>query len=182
MAAGLPPVLAPPVLRRGAFQLCQSGAILQYIGRKYGLAQFDSLEDEAQAEALHACVQDYFSEGRNAFHPVDPLGSYRKQVDAARPYIARFAAERMPRFVRHFEAVLRANQPSPFCVGPRLTWADLALFQAVRATEAQWGDAFARMRDVPLLRAFGARMAERPRLAAYLASPRCQPFSGDSMM
>lgn len=146
-----------------------------------GYAAFDSAEAEAAADALLDCIMDYFVDGRAAFHPVDPLGSYRRQAQAARPYIARFAAERMPRYVRYFEQWL-AHGGGAYVSGTHVCHVDIALFHAFRATEVQWGEAFRRMDDVPLFRAHGARMAQRPRIADYLASERCQPFSGDSMM
>lgn len=36
--------------------------------------------------------------------------------------------------------------------------------------------------DTPLAKALQARVAARPRIAAYLQSSRCQPWDTDSMM
>jgi len=58
---------------------------------------------------------------------------------------------------------------------------DLVVFHCTRATEAQFPEVWA-AQNVPLLKAFKKRMEERPRIAAYLASDRCIPFSGYSMM
>ena len=58
---------------------------------------------------------------------------------------------------------------------------DLVVFQACRGTEVQFPDVWA-AQDVPLLKAFKKRMEERPKIAAYLASDRCAPPYGHSMM
>jgi glutathione S-transferase len=36
--------------------------------------------------------------------------------------------------------------------------------------------------DAPLAKAFKVSIEQRPRIAAYLASERCQPWDKDSMM
>jgi len=58
---------------------------------------------------------------------------------------------------------------------------DISMLTVLRATEAQFPEAWA-AQNVPLLKAFKKRMEERPRIAAYLASDRCIPFTGYSMM
>ncbi len=42
-------------------------------------------------------VADYHTEGGDAFHPLDRIASYEHQQEAAKPYIERFKAERMPK-------------------------------------------------------------------------------------
>ena len=177
------PMLAPPMIRRGGFQLCQTHAILEYLGKKYGYAEFDSIEQEASARQLNLCIADYFADGRACFHPIRPYEGYESQKEEAVPYIKAFAEQRMPRYVRHFESCLAANKTgSGYCFGTSVSYVDIALFHAYRATEAQWSSHFANIDDVPKLRAFGAMMAERPRTRAYLGSSRAKPFFGDSMM
>jgi len=55
------------------------------------------------------------------------------------------------------------------------------VYQALRATEFQFPERYSEL-PIPKLREFKKRMDERPRIKAYLASPRCMPFCGNSMM
>lgn len=70
-----------------------------------------------------------------------------------------------------------------FVVGDTVTYVDLALLHVLRATEAQFPEAWTNIADdIPLLRAFKSRLEARPQLAAYFKSDRARPFSGNSMM
>ena len=74
--------------------------------------------------------------------------------------------------------------PSPVVLPPppvQVTYVDISMLTVLRATEAQFPEAWA-AQNVPLLKAFKKRMEERPHIAAYLASDRYIPFSGYSMM
>lgn len=68
-----------------------------------------------------------------------------------------------------------------FLFGNNVTYVDLGLLHVLRATEAQFPEAWA-AQSLPLLKAFKQRMEERPRIAAYINSDRYLPFSGNSMM
>ena len=68
-------------------------------------------------------------------------------------------------------------------VGPRLTVADLTAYHFVCAAERHYGRWHAaEIARAPRLGRLRARVAARPRVAAYLASDRCPPFDADSMM
>lgn len=69
-----------------------------------------------------------------------------------------------------------------FVIGNKCTYVDLTLFHILRATEAQFPEAWAKADYIPALKAFKERMAARPNIAAYLKSDRCKAFAGDSMM
>ena len=55
------------------------------------------------------------------------------------------------------------------------------MFHAMRAVESQFPNEYKSL-EIPLLHAFKERMAVRPRIAAFLSSPRSLPFCGNSMM
>ena len=83
----------------------------------------------------------------------------------------------MPKFLRYFERVL-ANSGGPYLIGRKLTYADLSLFQIVEGLRYAFPKRMKRFeRKVPRVVALHDRVAKRPRIAAYLASPRRIPFS-----
>ncbi|KAG2423230.1 hypothetical protein HXX76_015486 [Chlamydomonas incerta] len=85
-------------------------------------------------------------------------------------------------YLAYWEEVLSKNPTrSGFLVGADISVADLAVYQFMAAAQQhyrQWYDAV----EAPAAKAHQARIAARPRLAAYLASDRCLPWDGDSMM
>ena len=65
-----------------------------------------------------------------------------------------------------------------FTIGRRLTYVDLSLFQIVEGLRYAFPKRMKRFeRKIPGLIALHDRIAKRPRIAAYLASPRRIPFS-----
>ncbi|WP_238298452.1 glutathione S-transferase C-terminal domain-containing protein, partial [Methylobacterium soli] len=63
-------------------------------------------------------------------------------------------------------------------VGDRVTYADLSLFQLVDGLHYAFPNASAAaLSDNPQVAALHAAIPRRPRLAAYLASPRRIPFN-----
>ena len=61
-------------------------------------------------------------------------------------------------------------------------YADLTLFHVLRATEAQFPEAWKAADYVPALKAYKDRISARPRITAFLRSERSLPFEGNSMM
>ncbi|XP_060572023.1 uncharacterized protein LOC132730183 [Ruditapes philippinarum] len=176
------PHFAPPMIKKGNFQLSQTSVICRYLGEVLGIYP-DTVEDKLHAEQISACCHDYIAEGRLAFHGIYPVGSYSIQKEETQPYIDRFVAERLSRWMKYFERVLASNNGGKgFLFGEKLTYCDLSLFHILHATEFQFPDTYKAAEYMPLLKAFKERIASRPRLAAYLKSDRWRGFSGDSMM
>ena len=83
----------------------------------------------------------------------------------------------MPKFLGYFEDVL-ARGGTDWLYGDEATVADLVLFQLVSGLEFALPRAFAALSPrLPLTVALHERVAARPRVAAYLASPRRIPFN-----
>ena len=84
---------------------------------------------------------------------------------------AELAASTLPRWLGHLDRLLRSNEGGAgFAVGRALTVADLALWYLLELLRDNgFGEPLDRF---PALVAFAGRIAARPRLAAYLASPR----------
>lgn len=91
------PVLFPPLIRKGDFVLNQTSAILQYLGKEFGLYPSGGPEQEAVALSWTLTAADYIAEGHDCFHPVRKSGTYDSQKEEAVPYIQRFKEERMPK-------------------------------------------------------------------------------------
>jgi len=175
------PTFAVPAIRHGDFVLGQTGAILRFLGEKFGLAPATA-EEKAHCDQLICTAMDFVTEGRMSFHMKEPTGSYFKQVDETKPFIEKFAAERLPKFLKHFETVLTFTN-GDHLLGKTFCTADLAVFHSVCCAESQFPEAYAgAIKDLPRLAAWKDRIAARPRIAAYLKSDKRGFFEGNSMM
>lgn len=173
---------APPILRRGDFCLAETGAICQYLGRKYGLSPTNE-EDFARAAQLTMSALDFTSTARLTFHVnKDKSMSYYDQVAECRPYIEHFREKVLPDYLGFFQRILSKSQAEWF-VANTFSFADLVIFHAVWMMRAQCPEHFARFTATcPELLAFLARVEARPRIKAYLEGPRRPVFNGDSFM
>src|SRR5262249_12430464 len=105
---------------------------------------------------------------------------YAAQKNEARRRAASFLAERLHKFLGYFERVLARNGAGRgrFLVERRHSYVDLSAFQMVAGL--RYAFPIATARDAPRwarLLALHDRVAGRPRVAAYLASPRRVPFN-----
>ncbi|MGU3463815.1 glutathione S-transferase [Methylobacterium sp. C33D] len=174
------PPLAPPFLRDGDVVVGQSAAILLYLGPRLGLVGA-SERDRIWTHQLQLTVADAVDEAHDTHHPVGVGLYYADQKPEALRRAAECRSERIPRYLGYFERVLTANGGGRL-VGADLCYADLSLFQLVdgllyafpRATAAA-------LRRSPQVARLHDRVAQRPRLSAYLASPRRVPFNEDGI-
>ena len=175
------PVLAPPAVRFNDVVVAQTPVAAKFLAVKFGLyPAAEPPEIQARAEQIVATIHEYIAEGRMAFHPVKNTMSYHQQVEAAKPYVDAFKADRLPRYMAHFERLFLAA-PGPFFLGDTLTYVDLQALVMLQVTKSQWPDAWPNL-PIPNLTDLLARLEARPRIAAYLRSPRRNPFAGDSLM
>jgi glutathione S-transferase len=103
---------------------------------------------------------------------------------AARARAAAFRAQRMPRYLEYLEQTLTDSRRSggEFLVGARLSYADLSAFQLLDGLTYAFPRRCQRLLpDYPQLGTLRARVAERPRIAAYLASNRRMPFNEEGI-
>jgi glutathione S-transferase len=116
-------------------------------------------------------------------HPVAGSLYYEQQKKEARRRAADFVKNRMPKFLGYFEDVLtQRGSGKRYLLGAHLTYADLSLFQIVAGLHFAFPRAMARAaRKFPRLLALHARIQDRPRIAAYLASPRRIPFNNEGI-
>jgi glutathione S-transferase len=164
--AGVLPFGAVPVWEEpGGLRLAQSAAIANHLARRHGL-RGGSPAEEARCDELLGAVEDVRGELRKLY------GASADQRAAVR---AELLGTTLPRWLGDLERHVRPSlDASGFAVGSSLTVADLALWYLLEMIRDNgFGPALDRC---PALVAFAARLAARPRLAAYLASPARPAF------
>jgi glutathione S-transferase len=150
----------------GGFRLAQSLAILGYLARTHGL-HGKSAHETAQIEQTVLGMEDL-------------RGELRKLVTAAPEKRAELRQEliatTLPRWLGFLEKLLAANHGGRgWFVGDSVSTADLAACYLVELIRDNGMGA--PLEKAPLVAALAARVAERPRIAAYLKSPRRWPLA-----
>ncbi len=176
------PPFAPPFLADGDTLISQTANILFYLGPRHGLTA-ESERGRLFVNQLQLTLADVVAEAHDVHHPVGVGLYYRDQKPEAARRAGEFRNARIGKYLGYFERVL-ANNPSGsgWLVDAALTYADLSLFQVLEGLryafprsmaigEAQW----------PRITTLGGRIAERPRIAAYLSSPRRIAFNEDGI-
>lgn len=176
------PPFAPPFLKAGRLLIAQTANILQYLGPRHALAPKQEA-GRLWAHQLQLTVTDFVAEVHDTHHPVASSLYYQDQKKEARRRAADFLKNRVPRYFGYFEQVLAGNpRGDRHAVGGRLSYVDLSLFQLVAGLSYAFPQAAARAaRAHRRLYALHARIQERPRIAAYLASPRRIAFNEDGI-
>jgi glutathione S-transferase len=171
--------LAPPFLKVGGEVIAQTANILHYLAPRLGLVP----EDEAgqrQAHQLQLTIADFINEAHDVHHPIAVSLYYEDQRVEARRRAPLFINERLPKYLGYFERVLERNGAADraHLVGAAASYVDLSMFHVIAGLDYAFPRAMAQMAPkIPLLRALHRRIPQRPRLAAYLASPRRIAFN-----
>jgi len=178
-AAQLP--FAPPFLRAGEQVIAQTANILLFLGPRLGLTP----EDEAGrlwVHQLQLTIADCVAEAHDTHHPIGSGLYYEEQKEEARRRAADFTAERIPKFLDYFEAVLQRRPGGEWLAADMPTYADLSLFQLVEGLRYAFPKTMARLEPAyPLVVALHDRVAARKRIKAYLKSKRRLPFNNDDV-
>jgi glutathione S-transferase len=177
-----PRPFAVPALMVGDMVLSQTGAILDWLAPRLGLAP-EGEEGRAWALEIQLTIADAVTEVHDTHHPIAAGLYYEDQREESRRRASDFLRRRLPRFLGHFEAALRENPAgTDHVIGDQLTYVDLSLFQFLAGLDYAFPRAMRRQDSrIPLSRALARRVAARPRIAAYLASPRRIPFNQDGI-
>jgi glutathione S-transferase len=174
MRRGAHPCFAPPFLKAGRTFIGQTANILLYLGDREGLAP-RTAAGRLWVHQLQLTLADFVVEIHDTHHPIASGLYYREQRREAVRRTGYFREERAPKYLGYFEEIL---QQGPFLLGRRLSYADLSLFQVISGLRYAFPQASAQwMRACRRCAALHDRVAERPRIAAYLASPRRLPFN-----
>jgi glutathione S-transferase len=176
------PPFAPPFLKAGRLVIGQTVNILQFLGPRHGLApRVDA--GRLWVNELQLTMADFLVEIHDTHHPVASGLYYEDQKKEARRRADDFLENRAPKFLGYFERVLSRNgRGNGYLAGAKLTYADLSMFQIIAGLNYAFPRAMVRAaRKNRRLFALHARVQERPRIAAYLASPRRIPFNEEGI-
>jgi glutathione S-transferase len=104
---------------------------------------------------------------------------YEDQLQEAARSAKAFRTQRIPKFLGWLETVLERNpKGDKHLVGGRLSYVDLSLFQLVEGLLYAFPKATRRAaKKTPHVMALRERVAQYPRVAAYLRSTRRIPFN-----
>jgi glutathione S-transferase len=173
---------APPFLKDGDLLIGQTAAILLHLGGRHALAPRDAA-GRLWTHQLQLTIADLVDEAHDVHHPISADLYFADQKPEARRRAKHFREGRIPKFLGFFEGVLTRNPAGDaHLVGRSFTYADLSLFQVVEGLAYAFPKAMQRiLRDVPHVAALRARVAQEPRIAAYLASERRLPFNEDDV-
>jgi glutathione S-transferase len=174
-AAVATPPFAPPFLKAGKLVIAQTANILLYLGDRHGLSPRNAA-GRLWTNQLQLTIMDFVVEVHDAHHPIGSGLYYEDQRREAKRRVADFRDNRAPKFLGYFERVIEHG--GPYLVGRKVTHADLSLFQVVEGLRYAFPNMMRRLeRRLPLTVALHDRVAERERIAAYLASDRRIPFN-----
>jgi glutathione S-transferase len=155
---------------------------LQYLGPRHGLVPRDA-GSRIWVHQLQLTVTDFMVEVHDTHHPISGNLYFEQQRKEARRRSAEFLKSRVPKFLDYFDDVLaRSGRRTHFLLGARLTYADLSVFQVIAGLSYAFPNRTAKLaRKYRRLFALHERVQERPRIAAYLASPRRVAFNNDGI-
>ncbi|WP_414472327.1 glutathione S-transferase [Microvirga sp. M2] len=176
------PPFAPPFLKDGETIIGQTAAILLYIGARHELAPKDPAGG-LWTHQIQLTIADFVAEAHDTHHPVAVSLYYEDQKAEALRRSAEFRDNRIPKFLDWFETILARNPAGDaHLVGDRLTYVDLSLFQVVEGLSYAFPNALKQvLEDMPRVAALHRAVARRPRIKAYLASPRRIPFNEEGI-
>jgi glutathione S-transferase len=176
------PPFAPPFLKAGRLIIGQTANILQFLGPRHGLAPKNE-GGRLWTHQLQLTMADFLVEIHDTHHPVSGNLYFEEQKKEARRRTADFLKHRAPKYLGYFDDLLSRNgRRSRYLAGAKLSYADLSMFQIVAGLSYAFPRAMAKAaRKYRRLFALHARVQERPRIAAYLASPRRIGFNNEGI-
>jgi glutathione S-transferase len=175
MALTTPP-FAPPFLRAGRRWIGQTANILLYLGARHGLAP-KAEAGRFWVHQLQLTLADFLVEIHDTHHPLSVNFYYEDQKPESRRRAGDFRTSRAPKFLGYFDDVVERSG-GPFLLGRRLSYVDLSLFQAVDGLRYAFPKAAAKWdKKFPRITGVHERIAARPRIKAYLESPRRIPLN-----
>ncbi|KAK3360334.1 glutathione S-transferase [Lasiosphaeria hispida] len=179
------PLCAPPILRHGDLILNQTPNILLYLGAQLNLVpdadQYPGGQYRVNGLALTA-LDGLSNEVHDCHHPISVGLYYEDQKVEGLRRTEDYVKTRLPKFLGYFERVLesKVSGDGPWLYAGQLTYADLVLFQCVDGVKFMFPKAVAKLQregKFPRVFALHAAVKERPRIKAYLESPRRQQYS-----
>ena len=172
---------APPFLKAGKLLIAQTANILLFLGPRLRLVPRDDAS-RLWANQLQLTIADWVAEAHDTHHPISGGLYYEEQKREAKRRAADFRDNRLPKFLDYFERILKRNPKSGYLVSKAVSYVDLSMFQMIAGLRYAFPRVMARLEPkVPRLVALHDRVSARPRLAAYLASPRRLAFNQEGL-
>jgi len=170
------PPFAPPILKAGNIVVSHAANILQFLGPRLKLAPKSEV-GRLWTHGLQLTMTDFIKEVHDTHHPIATSLYYEDQKEEAKAYTKEFLKNRAPKYLGYFEEVLKKNG-GRHLVDRSLTYVDLSLFQIVTGLRYAFPKAMKKLeKDTPLSVKLRDAVEKRPRIAAYLASPRRIAFN-----
>jgi glutathione S-transferase len=172
------PPFAPPFLKADKLLISQTANILQFLGPRLGLVP-ESEESRLWAHQLQLTIADWLYETGQTHHPIANVLYYEEQRDEAKKRAANFTANRIPKFLGYFERIRKLSaEGGDFVFGKEVSYVDLSLFQMIEGSRYAFPRTMAQLEPQhPRLVTLHDRIKVRPRIAAYLSTPRRLPFN-----
>ena len=128
---------------------------------------------------MQLTIADWLYEAGQTHHPIANVLYYEQQTDEAKKRAAHFASARIPKFLGYFERILKQNaKGGDFIFGKKATYVDLSLFQMIEGLRYAFPKTMDQLEEqYPRLLTLHDRVMARPRIAAYLSSPRRLAFN-----
>ena len=172
------PPFAPPFLKPGKLLIpkrptfssfLRPGSVSCQKTRRPGCGQIN----------CNSTIADWLYETGQTHHPIANVLYYEEQSAEGKKRGAHFASTRIPKFLGYFERILKVNVKSgEFLLGKRVAYVDLSLFQMIEGLRYAFPKTMERLEPQhPLVIALHDRIMARPRIAAYLSSPRRLAFN-----
>jgi glutathione S-transferase len=170
---------APPFVKVGGTVVSQTANILAFLGPHLKLVPRDEAA-RAEAHQVQLTLADFVGEIHDTHHPIAGGLYYEDQRREAKRRAQDFVKERLPKYLGWLERMLERNRRSGgrWLIGAGRTYVDLSVFQVVAGLRYALPHAMAAIEpQLPLVTALHDRVAEQPRIAAYLRSKRRQAFN-----
>jgi len=170
---------APPFVKVGDIIVSQTANVLAFLAARLGLVPDDE-RLRAEANQIQLTLADFLGEIHDTHHPIAGGLYYEDQKAAAKRRARDFVEQRMPKYLAWLEKVLARNRQSrgQWLVGADRSYVDLSAFQIVEGLRYAFPNAMPRLEpQIPGVIALRDRVAQRPRIAAYLKSERRLPFN-----
>jgi len=167
---------AAPFLKAGQLVIGQTSNILQWLAPRHGLVP-KSEAARVWAHQLQLTIADWVDETHDTHHPIGGAFYYEDQKPESLRRSGHYTATRLPKFLGYFERLL-AREKGGWLLGRSFSYPDLSLFQMIAGLRYAFPRAMERLAPRhPRSAALHDRVASRPRVAAYLASPRRIAFN-----
>lgn len=171
---------APPYLVDDDVVIGQTALILLYLSDKEGLGSGD-LATDLKLMQLQMDIADCVEEVHSVHHPIASGLFYADQMDAAFEKAADFRANRLPKYLIHFDNALAANG-GPFMLGEQWSHVDTSLFQLMEGLDYAFPNLMAQLQGSwPNLETLQSTVPDIEGVAAYLASERRMDFNEDGI-